>query len=147
MKKFKFKLEGLLKVREQKEDKLKIELGEILKEISYLNSEIIEIRKSIEMAYTSQSSRKGVFKANILGFYPDYIQGRRSDILNKENLLSSLNSKYEEKAKELNIARGEFKVIQQLKDKECLKHKKEFEKKEQQKIDDIMLMIRSRKEM
>jgi flagellar FliJ protein len=37
--KFKFKLEGLLKIREFKERKVKVELGEILKEMKRVENE------------------------------------------------------------------------------------------------------------
>jgi flagellar biosynthesis chaperone FliJ len=43
MQKFKFKLDGLLKVREFNEKKIKIELGEILREITAVEDKIAEL--------------------------------------------------------------------------------------------------------
>jgi flagellar FliJ protein len=145
MQKFKFKLDGLLKVREFKEKKVKIELGEILKEISAVEENIASANASIDETYKAQevfmsdSSSSG----QMLQFFPLFIQGKREDIKNKENLLWSLNKKYEKKILELATARGEVKVMEKFKEKKQSEYTHEKNKKEQEAIDEIISIRRS----
>jgi len=143
-KKFKFKLDGLLKVREFKEKTVKLELGEIVSEIQNLKDEISSIEKQIDEAYESYhtSSRNGA-DGKFLQFYPFYIQGKKEDIKNKQNLIFSLERRMEEKRHQLSIARGEVKVIENLKEKEFGAWKKETMKKTQEDIDDLMTIRRN----
>ena len=56
MQKFKFKLDALLKVREFKEKKIKIELGEILKEIGLVENKITAANIAIDESYQAQET-------------------------------------------------------------------------------------------
>ena len=143
-KKYKFKLEGLMKLREFNEKRVKLELGEIVSEVQNLKDEIESIEKQIDEAYESyhSSSRNGA-DGKFLQFYPYYIQGKKEDIKNKVNLIFSLERRMEEKRKELSIARGEVKVIENLKEKGFEAWKKETMKKAQEDIDDLMTIRRN----
>lgn len=141
MQKFKFKLDGLLKVREFKEKKIKIELGEILKEISQVESLIKNAHDAIKETYDAQEAflREPASGQN-LQFFPIFIQGKKEDIKNKENLLWSLKKKYEKKITELAQARGEVKIMENFKDKKKVEWSKEKNKKEQEAIEEILMM-------
>lgn len=139
--KFKFKLDGLLKVREFKEKKIKIELGEILKEISTVEEQIEIANKAIDETYKAQEDfMKDPSAGQMLQFFPYFIQGKKEDIKNKENLLWSLRKKYDKKIAELAEARGEVKVLENHKDKKQLEWRKDRDKKEQEKIEEILMM-------
>ena len=141
MQKFKFKLDGLLKAREFKEKQLKIELGEILKEINDVNAKIAEANVAISETYEAQEAfMRDPSSGQMLQFFPLFIQGKKEDIKNKENLLWSLTKKYEKKMAELATARGEVKVMENFKDKKKGEWTKEKNKKEQEAIEEILMM-------
>ncbi len=140
-KKFKFKLDGLLKVREFKEKKIKIELGEILKEISLVESQIAEANVAIDETYKAQEDfMKDPSAGQMIQFFPFFIQGKKEDIKNKDNLLWSLRKKYDKKIAELAISRGEVKVLENFKDKKQVEWKKDKDKKEHEAIEEILMM-------
>lgn len=141
MQKFKFKLDGLLKVREFKEKKVKIELGEILREISAVEDKIAQANAAISETYDAQETfMKDPSQGQMLQFFPQFIQGKKEDIKNKENLLWSLKKKYDKKIAELATARGEVKVMENFKEKKQGEWKKEKNKKEQEGIEEILQM-------
>ena len=141
MQKFKFKLDGLLKVREFKEKQLKIELGLILKEINEVEDKIAAANAAIVETYDAQEAfMKDSSSGLMLQFYPIFIQGKKEDIKNKENLLWSLRKKQEKKVAEMAIARGEVKVMENFKEKKQIEWSKEKNKKEQEAIDEILMM-------
>lgn len=141
MQKFKFKLDGLLKVREFKEKQLKIELGELLKEISQVEDKIADANKAISETYDAQESfMSDPSSGQMLQFFPLFIQGKKEDIKNKENLLWSLRKKYDKKMAELAAARGEVKVMENFKEKKKDEWTKEKNKKEQEAIEEILMM-------
>lgn len=143
MKRFEFKLEALLKIREIKEKQLKAKLGEILKEINQVKQDTEKNNLAITDAYLSQERLiENVAGAKMLEFYPFYIQGLKAKIEHNNNLVFALNKKYEEKVQELKIAMGEVKVVESFKEKEKIKHKKHEEKKLMETIEELMQMRR-----
>jgi flagellar FliJ protein len=141
MKKFEFKLDGLLKVREFKEKKIKIELGEILREIGAVEDKIAAAEKAITETYSAQEAfMKDPSQAHMIQFFPYFIQGKKEDIKNKQNLLWSLKKKYDKKIEELALARGEVKVMENFKEKKKGEWTKEKNKKEQEDIEEILMM-------
>lgn len=141
MQKFKFKLDGLLKVREFKEKKIKIELGEILKEIAEVEGKIKLANIAIDETYKAQEVfMKDPSSGNMLQFFPFFIHGKKEDIKNKENLLWALKKKYDFKITELATARGQVKVMENFKEKKLGEWTKERNKKEQEAIEEILMM-------
>jgi len=144
MQKFKFKLDALLKVREFKEKKVKIELGEILKEISAVEEKIALANKAIDETYEAQEVfMKDPSAGKMIQFFPYFIQGKKDEIKNKENLLWALKKKYDVKITELATARGEVKVMENFKDKKKGEWTKEYNKKEQEAIDELLMIRRN----
>ncbi|MBT7608223.1 MAG: flagellar export protein FliJ [Bacteriovoracaceae bacterium] len=144
MARFKFKLDGLLKLREFKENQLKVELGKLLQEIEETKSIILQLNIDLDEGYDAHSkvlySGPGV---KMLQFFPEYFQGKREDIKNKENLIHALNKKMEAKREELALARGEVKIVENLKEKKMIQFTKEKNKKDMEKIEDQLSMTRS----
>ena len=147
MKKFKFKLDGLLKLREFNEKKIKIELGQILKEITTVEDRIAQINRDIDETYKAQEDfMRDPSSGAMLQFFPYYIQGRKEDIKNKESLLWALRKKYQAKVEELASARGQVKVMENFKDKKQTEWRKERDKREQETIEEILMMRRNSSE-
>lgn len=148
MKKFEFKLEALLKLREFNEKRLKIELGEILKQITETKDRIEQIKRDISLSYeTQEKMMQNAASAQVLQFFPYYIEGRKEEIKARENFLYSLNRKYDFTLSQLAQARGEVKVIENLKEKKKTEHKKEVEKKLQENIEEAVMVRNHAKEM
>lgn len=143
MQKFKFKLDAVLKMREFKEKKIKIELGEILKEIGEVEEKIANANKAIDETYAAQESfMSDPAVGRMIQFFPYFIQGKKEDIKNKENLLWALRKKYDAKILELATARGEVKVMENFKDKKKGEWTKEYNKKQQESIDELLMIRR-----
>ncbi len=144
MQKFKFKLDGLLKVREFKEKKIKIELGEILREIGAVEEKIRLANIAITETYEAQEAfMSDPSTGQMLQFFPMFIQGKKEDIKNQDNLLWALKKKYDKKIVELAQARGEVKVMENFKEQKKTEWTKEKNKKEQEDIDEIIMMRRN----
>lgn len=144
MQKFKFKLDGLLKVREFNEKKVKIELGEILREISNVEEKILLANKAIDETYEAQEVfMKDPSAGQMIQFFPYFIQGKKEDIKNKESLLWALRKKYDLKITELAAARGQVKVMENFKEKKFGEWTKERNKKEMESIEEVLMMRRN----
>lgn len=143
--KFKFKLHGLLKVREFKEKAIKLELGRILTEIETAKGTIERAQKDIEECYIAQEEFVSEPAAGrMVQFFPQFIQAKREEQKIQRNILYALERKYEYKIKELALAKGEVKVIDNLKEKQQLEHKKHADKKFQETIEELTLSRRHR---
>ena len=145
MQRFDFKLSGLLKLREFKEQKIKVELGEIVREIQRLKEENVQINQDIDEAYRSQEKlMEKLAPAQMLEFYPYFIKGKKEHIKYNETLLYTLSRKYDEKISELKKAMGDVKIIENLKQKQFDEYRYESEKKEQADLEELFLMKRAR---
>ena len=81
MKRFQFKLDGVLKLRKFKEHKAKIELGSINKELEGVKREIIKLEKDVLEGYDSQSELlENIVNAKMVQFYPLYHEGKAHHI-------------------------------------------------------------------
>lgn len=139
--KFKFKLDALLKVREFKEQKIKIELGQLLKEISSVEEKIALAHKAIDECYEAQDAiLRDPTSGSMLQFFPYFVKGKKEDIKNNENLLYALKKKYANKMTELAMARGEVKVMENFKEKKKDEWKKHKDKKEFENIEELIQM-------
>lgn len=143
MRREKFKLQGLLKLREFKEQKIKLELGQINTEMARLDDAIAKCNSDIEETYIAQEA---FFKTYTSGqnaqFFPMFIQSKRDEIKVLENQKYAVQRQYKEKVKELSIAKGEVKVIDNLKTDFETKQNKYIEKKRQEAIDELMMAKR-----
>lgn len=143
MQKFKFKLDALLKVREFKEKKIKIELGEILKEINDVEEKIRKANSAIDESYEAQEAlMKDPTNSNMLRFFPYFVQGKKEEIKNLENLLWALRKKYDNKIHELALARGEVKIMENFKEKKKTEWTKLRDKKQQETIEELIQIRR-----
>lgn len=143
MKGFKFKLEGLLKLREFKENAIKSELGGILKEMTRIEQKIDAIEASIDESYKSQEEFLAKPAAGeMIRFFPYFIKGKKEDLAVQHNLMRSLKNQYQQKLLELKKARGDVKVIENMKDKKKTEFKKASNKKREADIEDILNLRR-----
>tara|TARA_R110002072_G_scaffold1989_4_gene16542 strand:- start:17502 stop:17948 length:447 start_codon:yes stop_codon:yes gene_type:complete len=141
--KYKFKLDGLLKLRKFKEQQLKVELGQLVKEISFVEGEIQKAQDHIGETYQAQEDVIGdSAKGRMVQFFPYYLQAKREDIKAKENYLYALKKKYDVKLSEVREAMGESKVIEKMKDNDFKSFKSARQKKIQSDIDELIQIRR-----
>lgn len=146
MPKFKFKLEGVLKLREFKENEAMNAIAEVVAEIEATKSEIQEIHEAIDRGYQSQESlADSESKGHQLYFYPYFFKGKNEHLKNCEAKLAALQKKYERRVQEYAEAKGEVKVIQNLKDKEFNAYKKAYDKKVEENREEFVIMQMNRK--
>lgn len=146
MKNYKFRLEALLKLRNFKEHQQKVVLANVNKRISQVDSDIAKARMDIETAFQSmESTLKDGANAQMAQFYPQFIKAKRvfidQSIQKKEDLIRE----YERERQKLNQRRGEAKVIKNMKEKDFEKSRKEFLKKVDETIEDIVQAQRAHK--
>lgn len=146
MAKFKFKLDGVLKIREFKEKEAMNAIAEVVAQIEETKAEIRDIHSAIDRGYESQDSLKdGAIKGHQLSFYPMFFKGKNEHLKNCEAKLAALEKKYQRRVQEYAEAKGEVKVIEKLKDKEFAAFKKEMEKKVEENREEFVVMQMSRR--
>lgn len=142
---FKFKLDGLLKLREFKEKKIKFELGKILKKISEIEDYIVVLKENIDECYKAQEAFLDEPAAGqMIQFFPQYIHVKRQEVISQEKILGLEKKNYQSKIAELASAKGEVKILGNLKEKKNDEYRREIEKKWQQNIDEIIQMRTAR---
>lgn len=138
---FKFKLEGLLKLRHFTEEKIKYQLGEIVQELTKLKSEIVQLKKDISVGFESQENMlKEATNGKMLQFYSYYIQGKREHIKYRQNLIANLEVQREKKVRELEKAMGDSKIVENLKEKKLTEFKMEVNKKQEEAREELAIM-------
>jgi flagellar protein FliJ len=138
---FKFKLQAVLKMREFKEDQLKIELGKIVGEINVVKDAITQLNRNIDQAYEIlERQRAGKGEANVYQFASHYMNAQRAAIKVKEKQKIVLEEAYKKKIRELETAMGEVKVMESIKDKRSMEYRKKYNKKLEEEIQEVAMM-------
>src|SRR5690554_1747319 len=125
MKKFKFSLEGLLKIRSLKEMECKTNIGKLQVEIENIKDSIIKNEQGIANIYASQEEvlKEGV-SGQELKFFPYFFEGNEAQIKILKNELYRKELQIKELYKELADRRADLKLIINMKEKQALAHKK-----------------------
>lgn len=137
MKKYKFKLDALLKIRKIREDQCKMEIGRIQVQISSLKNEIAKHNHGIQEAYDLQEkSLQNGATGRESRFHPYFVQGKRSHIEEIQGQIDELENRVERMYMILNRFRADVKVIEEMKEKDKVQHKKHQEKKMHEEIEE-----------
>ena len=144
MKKYKFRLEAILKIRKMKEEQCKLAIGKIQVQINQIKDEIALHHSGIDKSY--ESHEKGLDSGIIgreLHFHPFFVQGKKAHISRLEEYQAKLQNDVEEKYKELNQLRADVKVMEKLKEKEKKLYIKKIEKKQYEELEEQIQNWRS----
>jgi flagellar protein FliJ len=143
-KKYKFKLESLLKIRQLKEKVEEIELAKISKEINHHKNLLNRYNDEINSMYAYyEEVTQNPDAIKTLQYFPFSIDKKRLSIEEEELKIKELKIKYDEQIKKFNQARGETKIIQNMKEKDFLKHKKLINKKEEEDLEELFRIRKS----
>ncbi len=138
MKKFKFKLEGLLKLRKIKEDVCKQDLGRMQKDLFELDKKIEANIEAIEKAREAHvESAKSGSSARELSFFPFFVDGKRSENVRFYQRRNQLKREVDDKTVELAQLKNEHKLIANMKEDKKEVYRKEYNKKEFEKIEEL----------
>ncbi|MBI2522143.1 MAG: flagellar export protein FliJ [Bdellovibrio sp.] len=138
---YKFKLQALLKVREFKENNLKIELGRIVQERESTKARIEQLNSDIDAAYHDQGELvTRDITGNEIQFFPYYLQGKKDDLERTIKRLEEIEILLKKKLQELAIARGESKLLENMRANDFDKFKRELEKKQHNQIEELFIM-------
>lgn len=141
MKKFKFRLEAILKLKKMEEEKVKMDIGKIQFQINTREQQVAIEHQEIELAYSTHQAElaKGL-KGDEITFHPYFVEGKKKKIGILENEIKELNTKKEELLVKLGQARAQTKVYSEMKDKEKSKYRKEINKKQEENIEESVRM-------
>lgn len=130
MKKYKFKLDPLLKIRKLKEEQCKMEIGRCQVKIRELKEQIQAHDNSIDEAYESQEEAldKGI-EGQAIQFYPYFVSGKTAHIKILEGEVEQIQKQVDRKFQELSRLRANVKVIEKMKHKDRVNYKRELNKK------------------
>ncbi|MBF0312317.1 MAG: flagellar export protein FliJ [Oligoflexia bacterium] len=142
MKKFKFRLDSVLRLREFEEYKEMIELGKINQEMKTMSDKISDIDSEISRAYEIQEKdmRQGSISASDLQIYGEWIDNYRAlvDFMKKEH--EKIQERYQEKLEDVVKKKNKVKMLKKLKAKALNEYRKDYNYDESNQIEDIVSM-------
>ncbi|HLT22307.1 MAG TPA: flagellar export protein FliJ [Bacteriovoracaceae bacterium] len=138
MKKYQFRLEPVLKVRKFKEETCRMELGQLLSELQKIMNQLAHDQEQIESYYKIQEGalEGGGMSASQLQAFPMLVAGKTRNIELLEEAKKRQEQLIEDKKRELGIMRGELKVIENMKEKDFEKYRKELNKEIDKKVEE-----------
>lgn len=137
MKKYAFRLDPVLKLRKLKEENCRMELGQLLMELTKIEEQLQHDQNEITNYYKIQEgAMKTGVRAGQLQAFPMLISAKERNIelllrdkKRQENLVA-------EKKQELAQLKGDLKVMENLKEKSYDEYKKAFNKEVDQKVEE-----------
>jgi flagellar biosynthesis chaperone FliJ len=145
MKKFKYSLDILIRVRDANKSKIQFRLGEIQQAVNRHQGQIDYDLKQINLSLESQNTtlQQGL-KANQMQAVPIFVFSKRANIKLHKEAIEKLEEEKKGLLERLKIIKNEIKVYNDMKDREYKKHKKKLLKKQEQKLEEIHLMFQNR---
>lgn len=145
MRKFSFRLQSVLKLKEFDESKRKIELGQINQKRKKIEDKIKQCHNNIEVAAEEERCMlSSATNAEFLPFYPRYVKAQSDHIENLNAELEQVKEEYADKLLELNKARGDVKIFEKLKENALNKYKKDVRRRELIDIEEMINIKRAR---
>ena len=141
MKKYSFRLQPVLEIREKALEDKRLEMAKVLKLLNDYDNELKTLEEktvnyNVELEGISNSNDY-INVADIAG-YNNYLVDIEQKIKNQKFLIENTKKVLREKQSEVNEALKEVKVLEKLKETQSQKFYKAIEKKEAEEIDDII---------
>lgn len=143
MRGYKFKLETVLKMKRFAEEKCRNELGQLYVEKTKIEDKVLYQKDEIQKCYKEQEDQLslGVTARNIAVF-PSMIEGKEKLIKMYQNDILKMNQFIKIKHDELIQRKSELKMMENMKEKDFLKYKTEYNKKMNQTIEEQQMYWR-----
>jgi flagellar protein FliJ len=139
MKKFKFKLDSLLRVRKIKEDLQVKKHSQLVKELSKANDDLTNLKKQIVNVY--ETHEKDLESQDGLAFIKEaftYLVDSKEKIKQQKILIEKREQKVSKQRENLLDALKQRKIIEKYKEQKIKQHKSDSRKKELKQLDDII---------
>lgn len=142
MKKFKFRLETILTLKEKTLNEKRQELAKVMNLLNDAKLHLEELNDSKEKASLAlmeiyQGSE--FFDLNKIQMYKEYLIKLDSNIQNQNNIIKQIEKTLKAKQEEVNQALIDKNILEKLKEKQSQKHYKEILHKEAVELDDISI--------
>ena len=146
MKKFKFRLQPLLRVREHTEKERQKELAVVLHQIRGQQNTLIELSQSRTATMSSQRGDSiGSLSARNLLVHSRYLLRLKGQELTDCEVLKELEAKADDCRERLAEASKQKKIFEKLKEKQFENHRLENEKAENAELEEIAIMSFTRR--
>ena len=148
MKKFRFRLETVLKLRRLAEDEKQRAVGGLLSEIHDRQQEAVELDLAVRAAGSELKERNQAGRIDLswTGNYQSYVSHLRAGIAERIDMVAKLQPRLTAARGELAEAAKQRKILEKLKERRKLRYDDEIERAETREQDDIATrnFIRSR---
>ena len=146
MKKFRYRLEGLLKVKEHIEKERQKEHAAALKRVRDQEGHLVGIDRHREATYQDQRARQmGSLNVAEMLIYSRYLVKLKKDTLANKEVLRALNGEAGKSRTALLKASREKKIYEKLKEKQHQKYLDEVRRLETKETDEIGIQAHRRK--
>ena len=146
MKRFKYKLNTILKLREFEKKKVEIELGQINKKVKDTEDLIediyIQIKTTQEDVNRSDSNRH--LDNSLIKYFPQFLKAKNKEIEIQKEKLQSFYKERNSIIEHLNEVSGKYKILEKDKEKKKQVFLKEQMKKEELSREDLQIILRGR---
>lgn len=145
MKKFKFRLNAVLKVEQIKKEQAEIEFAKTAKFLLDQRNKLVDYENELlhgMQEYYKMSNRK--ITVDTLTSYSSYFDRMRFQIENQKQCIVDAELAKKEKLRILQLAMSKLKTVEQLRDKSFEKFQREQLLDEQKELDEIGLQIYTR---
>ena len=141
--KFKFKLQGVLRLKELAEDQIKNQLGIIIGQIDQKSQLIIDYKSEIQFyfdRYEVAENSKGEMLGGLRTYMPEFSVSHYQKIKKCNDEIEKLNIEKINLIKKLSEAKGQVKIFTNLKDKKYAEYKYKYDKKMHNEIEELTIL-------
>ncbi len=147
MKKFKFRLETVLQLRQRKEDEKKKVVGELVSKINEQQNQAIEMSRILQQEgqHLKSQHELGQIDLNWMSQYRRYVSHIHQAINHRIENVTQIQNELQHARMDLMHATREKKIIEKLKEKKHKLYKKELNKEQAREQDEVaqQLYLRS----
>ncbi len=143
MKKFKFRLEPLLRYRKHLTEAAQMRLRQLIRRKVLLEKGLELQRRGLRQAY-ERIHHKSELNAHDLRLYSNYLQSSRAQVNRLEQEIRALEEKIRERRRQVVSRKQEGETLQRLRDRKRSEYEKENGRAEQSAADELHLQTRLR---
>jgi len=145
MRRFKFRLEVLLKFRKMQKEQAQIKLAEAADKLCVEKKRLDELKGKLSNTVTYlRDSQSDLLSVDILKAYSYYFDKLNEDIKSRTESVKAAEKQCQECLEALQIAANNLNIIEKLRDKRIEQYKNELLREEQQCLDEIGMQIYAR---
>ena len=139
MKKFRFKLETLLKVTRMNKETAQVALATATKKLEEARSQLQTLLEEMAQGHKDydELTSKGTITVGTLMTYNSFFNWKRTQIENQQQEIIKCQSERQQRVRELVAIVNKLKSIKQLKEKRLQQYMEELLQEEQKQLDEI----------